>query len=67
MPKVNCSVLSCSSGTYKINIWKKENCTEYKLEDRGNCEMKGSCLECKPPLNLHTFPGPIKGKQLREA
>ena len=67
MPEVNCSVLSCSSSTYKINKWKKENCTEHNLEARGKCEMKGGCLECKPPLNLHTFPGPIKCKQLREA
>ena len=34
---------------------------------KGNCKKKGDCLECKPPFHLHTFPGPIKCKQLREA
>ena len=52
---------------HKINKWKKETCTEHNLEAQGNCQKKGDCLECKPPLHLHTFPGPIKCKQLREA
>ena len=67
MPKVNCSVIGCSNSTYKINKWKKETCTQYNLEAEGNCKKKGDCLECKPPFHLHTFPGPIKCKHLREA
>ena len=65
--KVNCSVIGCSRGAYKINKWKKETCTEHNLETEGNCKKKGDCLEYKPPFHLHTFPGPIKCKQLREA
>ena len=34
---------------------------------KGSCKKKGDCLECKPPFYEHTFPGPIKCKQLREA
>ena len=46
---------------------KKKTCTEHNLEAEGNCKKKGDGLECKPPFYLHTFPGPIKCKQLREA
>ena len=67
MPKVNCSVVGYSNSTYKINKWKKGTCTEQNLEAEGNCKKKGDCLECKPPSQLHTFPGSIKCKQLREA
>ena len=67
MPKVNCSVIGCSNSIYKINEWKKQTCTEHNLEAEGNCKKKGDCLVCKPPFYLHTFPGPIKCKQLREA
>ena len=64
---MNCSVIGCSNTTYKINKWKKETCTEHNLEAEGNCKKKGDCLECKPRFHLHTFPGCIKCKQLREA
>ena len=67
MPKVNCNIMSCSNSTYKINKWKKETCAEHNLEAEGNCIKKGYCLKYKPPFYLHTFPGPIKCKQLREA
>ena len=67
MPKVNCSVTGCLSSTYKINKWKKETCTEHNLEAEGNCKKKVDCIECRSPFHLHTFPGPIKCKQLREA
>ena len=67
MPKANYSVIGCSNSTYKINKWKKETCTEHNFETEGNCKKKGDCLECKPPFHLHTFPGPIICKQLREA
>ena len=66
MPKVNLSVIDYSNSTYEINKWKKETCTERNLEAEGNCKKKGDCLECKPAFHLHTFPGPIKCKQLRE-
>ena len=66
MPKVNCGVIGCSNTTYKINKWKKETCTKQKLEAEGNCKKKGDCLECKPPFHIHTFPGPIKCKQLTD-
>ena len=32
-----------------------------------NCKKKGDCNECKSPFHLHTFPGPIKCKQLRDS
>ena len=32
-----------------------------------SCKKKRDSLECKPPIHLHTFPGLIKYKQLREA
>ena len=67
VPKVNCSVIGCSNSTYKINKWKKETYTDHNLEAEGSYKKKGDCLECKPPFHLHTFPGPIKCKQLREA
>ena len=67
MPKINCSVTGCSNSTYKINKWKKETCTEHNLETEGNCKKNRDCTECKPPVHLHTFPGTIKYKQLREA
>ena len=67
MPKVNCNVFGCSNSTYKINKSKKETCTEHNLEAEGDCKNKGGCLEYKPPFYLHTFPGHIKCKQLREA
>ena len=67
MPKVNLSVIDYSNSTYEINKSKKETCTECNLEAEGNCKKKVDCHECKPPFHLHTFPGPIKCKQLREA
>ena len=51
----------------QTNRWKKETCKEHNLEADGNCKKKGDCLESKPPFHLHTFPSPIKCKQLREA
>ena len=50
-----------------LDKWKKETCTERKLEAEGNCKKKGGYVECKPPFPLHIFPGPIKCKKLREA
>ena len=67
MSKVNCSVVGCSKSTYKINKWKTETSTEHNPEAEDNCKRKGDCLECKPPFHLHSFPGPIKCKELREA
>ena len=67
MPKVNLSAIDYSNSTYEINKSKKETCTECNLEAESNCKKKVDCLECKPPFHLHTFPGPIKCKQLREA
>ena len=60
-------LLSVENSTYKINKWKKESCTEHNLEAEGNCKKKEDCIEWKLPFDLHTFPGPIKCKQLREA
>ena len=51
----------------KLLNGKEGTCTEHNLETKGNCKKKGDYLECKPPFHLHTFPGPIKCKQLREA
>ena len=51
----------------KLRNEKKKICSEQNLEAEGNCKKKGDCLVCKPPFYLHTFPGPIKCKQLREA
>ena len=51
----------------KLRNEKKKTCSEQNLEAEGNCKKKGDGLECKPPFYLHTFPGPIKCKQLREA
>ena len=65
--KLDCSFIGCSNRTYKINKWKNETCTEHNVEAEGNCKKKGDCLECTPPFHLHSFPGPIKFKQLREA
>ena len=62
MSKVNCSVIACSNSTNKTNQWKKEICTKPL-----SCKKKRDSLECKPPIHLHTFPGLIKYKQLREA
>ena len=41
MPKVNCSVIRCSSSSYKINKWKKETCIEHNPEADSNCKKKG--------------------------
>ena len=45
MSKVNCSVISFSNSTYKINKWKKETCTEHNLgaegKKKGKEEEKG--------------------------
>ena len=51
----------------KLLDGKEGTCTEHNLETKGNCKKKGNYLECKPPFHLHTFPGHIKCKQLREA
>ena len=67
MSKVNCSVTDCSNSTYKLNKYKKQPSNEHNLETKNNCKKKGVCLKCKPPFRLHTFHGPIKCKQLREA
>ena len=49
MPKANCSVISCSNSTYKINKWK--TCTEHSLE-------------LKPPFHLHTCYQALREKAL---
>ena len=65
MPKVNRSVIGCSSNIYKINKWKKKTCTKHNPEAKG--KKKVDCLESKPPFILHFFPGAIKYKEPREA
>ena len=65
--KVNCSVIGCSNGAYRINKRKKETCTEHNLKAEGHCKKKRDYLKCKPSSRLHPFLGPIKCKQLREA
>ena len=67
MPNRNCSVIGCSNSNYEINKQKKETCTEHNLETDDNWKEKGDCYECKTSFHLHTFPGLIKCKQLREA
>ena len=51
----------------KLTNGKKKLAQNTNFETEGNCKKKGDCLECKPPFHLHTFPGPIICKQLREA
>ena len=48
----------------------KVNCSVIGCSNRAykiNCKKKGDYSECKPRFYLHTFPGPIKCKQVREA
>ena len=46
---------------------EKESSIEHNRKAEGNCKKKEDCLECKLLFHLHTFPCPIKWKELREA
>ena len=46
---------------------EKRNLHRNNPEAKVNCKKKADCLECKPPFNLHIFPGPIKYKEPEEA
>lgn len=43
MPKVNCTVVGCSSSTYRINKWKKQPCLEHGHKN----VVKGQCPTCE--------------------
>ena len=50
MPKVQCAVVGCYNGSYKLKQWRSELCDEH-------CSNKGcgSCV-CSPPFELFPFP-----------
>jgi len=50
MPKVQCAVVSCYNGSYKLKSWRSEFCDEH-YSNKG-CE---SCV-CSPPFELFPFP-----------
>ena len=60
MPKVNCGVVRCSSGTYGINKWKKEPCLEHGHKNI----VEWQCPNRERPYGLYCFPAEMKkGKE----
>ena len=65
MPNVNCAVIGCSNGSYKLKKWKNETCDEHFDQSPANITLRKDCLKCEPPFHLHKFPGKVMFKELR--
>ena len=63
MPKVNCAVINCSSGTWELNKWKREICYEHNHFDM-SCKRE-DCIRCIPPFKLYCFPSILRNTELR--
>ena len=63
MPKVNCAIINCSNGTYKLKKWRQENC--YELNDFYSCCKLEDCIHCIPPFKLYCFPSLLRNAELR--
>jgi len=59
MPSVQCAVVGCHNGTYKLERWKKEMCNIHRVNK--GC---GSCI-CDPPFILFPFPTQTKNSHAR--
>lgn len=60
MPSVQCAVVSCANGTYRLTRWKGRKC---KLH--GTFHGTAPC-DCKPPFELLSFPRESKNATERK-
>jgi len=50
MPSVQCAIVGCHNGTYRMERWKQEWCNLHSIN-----YGSGRCT-CSPPFQLFTFP-----------
>ena len=59
MGKVQCSVVGCHNGTYRLLKWKQAVCETHNV-----CHDSGDCC-CPPPFKLIPFPTQLKNPERR--